>query len=54
MLTDNGQGGGSKNCDMMWEGYCPDTTMHANAEDELHIFSYLVDEEQMEVIAQTL
>jgi len=44
VLTDNGQGGGSMNCDMIWEGRYPDTTVHANAEDESHTFSYLVDE----------
>ncbi|MBI3920221.1 MAG: DUF362 domain-containing protein [Armatimonadetes bacterium] len=44
VLTDNGQGGGSMNCDMIWEGYYPDTTVHANAEDESHTFSFLVDE----------
>ena len=44
VLMDNGQGGGSMNCDMIWEKYYTDTTVHANAEDESHTFSYLVDE----------
>jgi hypothetical protein len=44
VIFENGQGGGSLNCDTMWGGRYPDTGVHANAEDERHSFSYLVDE----------
>ncbi|MFP3952401.1 MAG: DUF362 domain-containing protein [Candidatus Bathyarchaeia archaeon] len=44
VLFENGQGGGSLDCDTMWGGQYPDTGVHANAEDESHSFSYLVDE----------
>ncbi len=44
VLFENGQGGGSMDCDTMWGGRYPDTGVHANAEDESHSFSYLVDE----------
>ena len=43
VLFENGQGGGSLDCDTMWGGRYPDTDVHANAEDESHSFSYLVD-----------
>jgi hypothetical protein len=43
VLFENGQGGGSLDCDTMWGGQYPDTDVHANAEDESHSFSYLVD-----------
>ena len=43
VLFENGQGGGSLDCDTMWGGRYPDTGVHANAEDESHSFSYLVD-----------
>jgi len=43
VLFENGQGGGSFDCDTMWGGRYPDTGVHANAEDESHCFSYLVD-----------
>lgn len=43
VLFENGQGGGSMDCDTMWGGRYPDTGVHANAEDETHSFSYLVD-----------
>lgn len=44
VLIENGQSGGSMDCDSMWGGRYPDTGVHANAEDESHSFSYLVDE----------
>lgn len=44
VLFENGQGGGSLDCDTMWGGRYPDTGIHANAEDESHSFSYLVNE----------
>jgi uncharacterized protein (DUF362 family) len=44
VVFENGQGGGSLDCDTMWGGRYPDTGVHANAEDERHSFSYLVDE----------
>jgi uncharacterized protein (DUF362 family) len=44
VLFENGQGGGSFDCDTMWGRQYPDTGVHANAEDESHSFSYLVDE----------
>jgi len=43
VLFENGQGGGSLDCDTMWGGRYPDAGVHANAEDETHSFSYLVD-----------
>jgi len=44
VIFENGQGGGSLDCDTMWGGRYPDTGVHANAEDESYSFSYLVDE----------
>lgn len=38
-----GRAGGSLDCDTMWGRRHPDTGVHANAEDESHSFSYLVD-----------
>jgi len=43
ILFENGQGGGSFDCDTMWGDLYPDTGVHANAKDESHSFSYLVD-----------
>jgi len=43
VIFENGQGGGSLDCDTMWGGRYPDTGVHANAEDEAHSFSHLVD-----------
>ena len=49
IIFENGQGYGSLDCDAMGRGtggsaYPPgDTGVHANAENELHSFSYLVD-----------
>jgi hypothetical protein len=43
VIFENGQGGGSLDCDTMWGGGYPDTGVHANAENESHSFSYLVD-----------
>jgi len=43
VIFENGQGGGSLDCDTMWGGRYPDTGVHANAEDEGHSFSYIVD-----------
>ena len=43
VLFENGQGGGSLDCDTMWGRQYPDTGVHANAEDESHSFSYLVE-----------
>ena len=43
VLVENGQGGGSFDCDTMWGRRYPDTGVHANAEDESHSFSHLVD-----------
>jgi hypothetical protein len=43
IVFENGQGGGSLDCDTMWGGSYPDAGVHANAEDEKHSFSYLVD-----------
>jgi len=43
VIFENGQGGGSLDCDTMWGGKYPDTGVHANAEDESHSFSYLVN-----------
>jgi uncharacterized protein (DUF362 family) len=42
VVFENGQGRGSLDCDTIGGGY-EDTTMHANAEDESHSFSYLVN-----------
>ena len=44
VVFENGQGGGSLDCDTMWGRQYHDTGVHANAEDESHSFSYLVDE----------
>jgi hypothetical protein len=44
VLFENGQGGGSMDCDTMWGGSYPDTGVHANAEDEGHSFTFLVEE----------
>ena len=44
VLIENGQSGGSMDCDTMWGGRYPDTGVHANAEDERHSFTFLVDE----------
>ncbi len=43
VLFENGQGKGSLDCDSMCGGGYPDSGVHANAEDENHSFSYLVD-----------
>ena len=43
VLFENGQSGGSLDCDTIWGGRYPDTETHANAEDESHSFSFLVD-----------
>ena len=43
VLFENGQGGGSLDCDTLWGRRYPDTGVHANAENETHSFSYLVD-----------
>jgi len=43
VLFENGQGGGSLDCDTTWGGQYPDTSVHANAENESHSFSHLVD-----------
>lgn len=43
VLFENGQGKGSLDCDTMCGGRYPDTGVHANAEEESHSFSYLVD-----------
>jgi len=43
VIFENGQGGGSLDCDTMWGGRYPDTGVHANAEDASYSFSYLVD-----------
>ena len=43
VIFENGQGGGSLDCDTMWGRQYPDTGVHANAEDERHSFSYVVD-----------
>ena len=43
VLFDNGQGRGSLDCDTVWREQPHDTSVHANAEDERHSFSYLVD-----------
>jgi len=42
VVFENGQGRGDLNCDMSAGGY-GDTTQHANAEDESHSFSWLVN-----------
>jgi hypothetical protein len=44
VLFENGQSGGSLDCDSMWGGQYPDRGVHANAEDERHSFSYLVNQ----------
>ncbi|MFH0897233.1 MAG: DUF362 domain-containing protein [Candidatus Bathyarchaeota archaeon] len=43
VVYENGQGGGSLDCDTMWGKQYPDTGVHANAEDEKQSFSYLVE-----------
>ncbi len=43
VIFENGQGGGSLDCDTMWGRQYTDTGVHANAEDESHSFSYLVN-----------
>ena len=43
VIFENGQGGGSLDCDTMWGRQYTDVGVHANAEDESHSFSYLVD-----------
>jgi len=43
VVFENGQSGGSLDCDTMWGRRYPDTGVHANAEDESHSFSYLVN-----------
>ena len=43
VIFENGQGGGSLDCDSMWGRQYTDTGVHANAEDESHSFSYLVN-----------
>jgi hypothetical protein len=43
VVFENGQSGGSLDCDTMWGRRYTDTGVHANAEDESHSFSYLVD-----------
>jgi uncharacterized protein (DUF362 family) len=43
IIFENGQGGGSLDCDTMWGRQYTDTGVHANAEDESHSFSCLVD-----------
>jgi len=42
VIFENGQSGGSLDCDTMWGRQYTDTGVHANAEDESHSFSYLV------------
>jgi uncharacterized protein (DUF362 family) len=44
VIFENGQGGGSLDCDTMWGRQYIDTGVHANAEDESHSFSYLVNQ----------
>jgi len=44
VFIENGQGGGSLECASTWGGRYPDAGIHANAEDESHSYSYLVDE----------
>jgi uncharacterized protein (DUF362 family) len=44
VFIENGQGGGSLECASTWGGRYPDAGVHANAEDESHSYSYLVDE----------
>jgi uncharacterized protein (DUF362 family) len=44
VIFENGQSGGSLDCDTMWGRQYTDTGVHANAEDESHSFSYLVRE----------
>ncbi|GAG25447.1 unnamed protein product, partial [marine sediment metagenome] len=43
IIIENGQSGGSLDCDTMWGRQYTDTGVHANAEDEAHSFSYLVN-----------
>jgi uncharacterized protein (DUF362 family) len=44
IIIENGQSGGSLDCDTMWGRQYTDTGVHANAEDEAHSFSYLVND----------
>jgi len=44
VIFENGQGGGSLDCDTMWGRQYTDTGVHANAENESHSFSYLVNQ----------
>jgi hypothetical protein len=44
VLFENGQGGGSLDCDTMWGRQYHDTGVHANAENESHSFSHLVEQ----------
>jgi hypothetical protein len=44
VFIENGQGGGSLECASTWGGRYPDAGVHANAEDESHSYSYIVDE----------
>jgi uncharacterized protein (DUF362 family) len=43
VIFENGQSEGSLDCDSMCSAMYPDTGVHANAEDESHSFSYMVD-----------
>ncbi|MCJ7632889.1 DUF362 domain-containing protein [Candidatus Bathyarchaeota archaeon] len=43
VLFENGQGRGSLHCSTTMVGLYPDAEVHANAEEESHSFSYLVD-----------
>ena len=43
VIFENGQGGGSLDCDTMWGRQYTDTGVHANAEDESHSYTYLID-----------
>ena len=43
VVFENGQGGGSLDCDTMWGRQYPDMEVHANAENEKHSFSYVVE-----------
>ena len=44
VFIENGQGGGSLECASTWGGRYPDAGVHANAEDESHSSSFIVDE----------
>jgi len=43
VVFENGQSGGNLDCRSTWGGDYTDSSQHANAEDESHSFSYLVD-----------